>query len=137
YMQKTLNEQLQNEDMDAGKKLIIINSSFKFLIEDLFNKHVMFDKPPVETIKGILRTNKFTRTLFMDMVQKKFIEILGYNPGINAESVVKFVIGIKKLRKCLEKIYANFGLLARAPPETLISFYQQFIYPKLSELLAK
>ncbi|CAG8740515.1 10066_t:CDS:1, partial [Racocetra fulgida] len=43
----------------------------------------------------------------------------------DAESVVKFVTEIKKLRKCLEKIDANFELLASrfddgAPPEPLI-----------------
>ncbi|CAG8815700.1 39226_t:CDS:10, partial [Gigaspora margarita] len=37
----------------------------------------------VETIKGILQTNRFNRKLFMDMVQKKFIEILDYDPGIS------------------------------------------------------
>ncbi|CAG8487998.1 25681_t:CDS:2 [Gigaspora rosea] len=53
--------------MEAGKKLIIIESSFKFLIKDLINEHVMFDTPPVETIKGILRSNKFISKLFTGM----------------------------------------------------------------------
>ncbi|RIB03212.1 hypothetical protein C2G38_2049439 [Gigaspora rosea] len=78
--------------MDAGKKLIIVKSSFKFLIEDLFNEHVMFDKPPVETIKGILQTNRFTRKLFMDMIQEKFIEILGYNPETSFFMLLRYWI---------------------------------------------
>ncbi|CAG8468066.1 6352_t:CDS:2, partial [Dentiscutata heterogama] len=78
--------------MDAGKKLIIVNSSFKFLIEDLFNEHVMFDKPPVETIKGILQTNRFTRKLFMDMIQEKFIEILGCNPETSFFTLLRYWI---------------------------------------------
>ncbi|CAG8853310.1 3790_t:CDS:1, partial [Gigaspora margarita] len=81
-MQKTLNN-ITQPDMEASKILIIFNSSFEFLIDDLFNKHVMFDKSPVETIKGILKTNRLTRNLFMDMVQKNFIEILDYDPGIS------------------------------------------------------
>ncbi|CAG8753269.1 19270_t:CDS:2, partial [Racocetra persica] len=54
-------------------------------------------------------------------------------------------VSIPKLRKCLENIDANFGLLASrfddgAPPEPLINkkkVYQKFIHLKLSELLAK
>ncbi|CAG8855278.1 35887_t:CDS:1, partial [Gigaspora margarita] len=60
--------------------------------DDLFNEHIMFDKPPVETIKGILQTNKFTRKLFMDMVQKKFIEILGYNLEISFFMLLRYWI---------------------------------------------
>ncbi|CAG8627397.1 30294_t:CDS:2 [Gigaspora margarita] len=78
--------------MDAGKKLIIVDTSFKFLIDDLFNKRVMFDKPPVETIKGILQTNKFIKKHFMDMVQKKFIEILGYDPRISFFALLRYWI---------------------------------------------
>ncbi|CAG8731221.1 14776_t:CDS:1 [Dentiscutata erythropus] len=82
--------------MEAGKKLIIIESSFKFLINDLFNEHVMFDTSPVETIKGILRSNKFISKLFTDMVQEKFIEILGYNPGISFFILLRYWIRSKE-----------------------------------------
>ncbi|CAG8853447.1 43676_t:CDS:1, partial [Gigaspora margarita] len=82
--------------IDAGKKLIIVDTSFKFLIDDLFNKHIMFDKPPVETIKGILQTNKFIRKLFMDMVQKKFIKILDYDPGISFFTLLRYWIKSNK-----------------------------------------
>ncbi|CAG8793664.1 26433_t:CDS:1, partial [Gigaspora margarita] len=91
-MQKTLNNITQPEDMEAGKILIIFNSSFEFLIDDLFNKHVMFDKFLVETIKGILKTNRLTRNLFIDMVQKKFIEILDYDPGISFFTLLRYWI---------------------------------------------
>ncbi|RIB29382.1 hypothetical protein C2G38_2302117 [Gigaspora rosea] len=82
--------------MEAGKKLIIIESSFKFLIKDLINEHVMFDTPPVETIKGILRSNKFISKLFTGMVQEKFIEILGYNPRIGFFILLRYWIRSKE-----------------------------------------
>ncbi|CAG8627734.1 7943_t:CDS:2, partial [Gigaspora rosea] len=63
----------------------------------------------------------------------------------NAESLIRFVAEIKKLRKILEKIDTNFELLVnqldnKAPLEPLISkknFYQKFIHVRLFEILAR
>ncbi|CAG8760993.1 40138_t:CDS:2 [Gigaspora margarita] len=63
----------------------------------------------------------------------------------NAESLIRFLVEIKKLQKFLEKIDANFELLInrldnKAPLEPLISrekFYQKFIHLRLFEILAR